>query len=128
MNGKILVSALMILATVGCSAKDILHAKTQADIDKAIKNNSMVVVDYHAESYCAPCKQMAKILPDVATEFSEVLFIKADINNEGVGSDIQSVPTFIFYENGKEVKRFTGSKSKGAFTADIKAAFKCCDK
>jgi thioredoxin 1 len=122
-----LVPAFMILATVGCSAKDIIDAKTQDAVNNAIKDNTMVVVDYHAESYCAPCKQMAKLLPEIAQEFSSIQFVKADINSEGVGADIQSVPTFVFYNGGKEVKRFTGSKSKASFSNIIKEAFKCCD-
>jgi thiol-disulfide isomerase/thioredoxin len=123
-----LIVPALILITTSCSAKDILNAKTQADINNAIKNNKMVLVDYHAESYCAPCKQMAKILPGIAKNFTEVLFVKADINNEGIGQDILSVPTFVFFLDGKEVKRFTGSKSEAAFTNDLNNAFKCCDK
>jgi predicted DsbA family dithiol-disulfide isomerase len=71
---------------------------------------------------------MAKLLPGIAKNFTEVLFVKADINNEGVGQDIQSVPTFVFYSNGKEVKRFSGSKSEASFTNILNDVFKCCDK
>jgi thiol-disulfide isomerase/thioredoxin len=115
----------MLLAMATCSAKDILHLKSQKDIDAAIKNNNMVVIDYHAEKTCAPCQQMAKILPDLAKEFEKVQFIKVDVNEFDV-AEIRSVPTFVFYLDGKEVKRFAGSKSKGSFINIMKESFKCC--
>ena len=61
----------MLLAATVCSAKEIINLTSKADIDNAIKNNTMLVIDYHAESHCAPCQQMAKILPDMANEFSD---------------------------------------------------------
>ena len=68
MNYKMfLVPTFVLLATAYCSGKRNLNLKNQEDIDKAIKNNKMVVIDYHAEKTCGPCQQMAKILPDLAT-------------------------------------------------------------
>lgn len=127
MNCKMfLVPTFMLISMVACSAKEIQNLKSQADIDNAIKNNKMVVIDYHAEKTCGPCQQMAKILPGLATEFADVQFIKVDVNEFDV-AEIRSVPTFVIYFNQKEVKRFSGSKSKQNFINVMNEAFKCCD-
>ena len=127
MNFKMFtVSVIMLLATVVCSAKEILHLKSQAEIDNAIKSNKMVIIDYHAEKHCGPCQQMAKILPDIAKEYTEVQLVKVDVDDFDV-AEIRSVPTFVFYMDGKEVKRFAGSKSKASFINVMNETFKCCN-
>ena len=127
MNYKMfVVPALVLLSTAACSAKEILNLASQTTIDNAINNNSKVVIDYHAEKTCGPCQQMAKILPDLAKEFSDVQFIKVDVNEFDV-AEIQSVPTFVFFLNGKEIKRFSGSRTKGSFSSILNDTFGCCD-
>lgn len=126
MNCKMfLVPTFVLLASI-CQAKEIQNLKTQEDIDKAIKNNKMVVIDYHAEKTCGPCQQMAKILPDLATSFPDVQFVKVDVNEFDV-EDVRSVPTFVFYVDQKQVKRFSGSRSKAKFIDLMNESFKCCE-
>lgn len=77
--------------------------------------NKVVLVDFWA-TWCAPCRMMAPVLNDVATEL---------IGNSHVGKvDIQqyqslanrfkvrSIPTLILLKNGTEINRFVGIKSK----------------
>jgi len=126
MNYKMfLVPAFMLLATAACSSKEILNLTSQDAINNAINGNTMLVIDYHAESHCAPCQQMAKILPEIANEFSTIQFAKVDVNVFDV-AEIQSVPTFVFYSDKKEVKRFSGSRSKTSFTTLLNESFNCC--
>lgn len=122
---KVLVPAFMLLASTVCSAKEIINLTSQTDINNAINGNAMLVIDYHAESHCAPCQQMAKILPEIANEFSNIQFAKVDVNVFDV-AEIQSVPTFVFYSDHKEVKRFSGSRSKASFTTLLNESFSCC--
>lgn len=126
MNYKMLfIPAFVLLSTASCSSKEILNLKTKETIDAAIKENKKVIIDYHAEKTCGPCQQMAKILPDLAKAFPKIQFIKVDINEFDV-EEIRSVPTFVMYHHQKEVKRFTGSRSKASFTNLINDTFKKC--
>jgi thioredoxin 1 len=125
MNCKaFIIPALIVLATVTCSAKDIQQLKNKNDIKNAINNNDMLVIKYGTK-WCGPCKQVDKILPELASEFKKIQFAKVDV--EEVKADgIQTVPFIEFYLNHKKAHSFTGSKAKGAFTAEINKTFNCC--
>ncbi|GEM_PF-339171 len=123
MNYKMFIMpAIILMSTLSCLTKDIVHLKSKKDIDNVIKNNKMVIIDYHAEKTCGPCQQVAKFLPDLAKEFPDIQFAKVDVNEFDV-EDIRSVPTFVFYNEQKQVKRFTGSRSKSAFANIINDTF-----
>lgn len=127
MNYKMFfVTSVMGLTTVACLAKDILSLNNQNAINDAIKSNEMVIIKYGAK-WCGPCNKMDAILPSLAKENTKILFVKVDIDELTV-EGINSVPTFVFYFNGKEVKRFTGSKSPASFKNIINEVFVCCDK
>ena len=63
-------------------------------------------------TWCGPCKMLAKTLQTVATE---VEIEEVDINvNEGLAQQykIRGVPTLVMIEDGVELKRVVGVKSK----------------
>ena len=81
---------------------------------REIKNNKKVLVDYFA-TWCMPCKMLSPILEEVAEEDKEVTIVKVDIDEfeqEAVMAGIRSVPTLIYYKDGKETKRVSGVHSK----------------
>lgn len=71
-----------------------------------------VLVDFSA-TWCQPCKALAPTIDKVAAEYKGKLDVyKVDIDQaeDAAGSfNIQSVPTCIFFRDGKEVDRFTGN-------------------
>jgi len=71
-----------------------------------------VLVDFSA-TWCGPCKALAPTIEKVATEYNGRLAVyKVDIDAamESAGSfNISSVPTCIFFRDGKEVDRFSGN-------------------
>ena len=77
--------------------------------------NGMVLVDFWA-SWCAPCKMMAPVLNQVADELPENKTVgKLNVEiSKAVSSkyNIRSIPTMILFNNGKEINRFVGIKSK----------------
>ncbi len=84
--------------------------------------NKVVLVDFWAE-WCAPCKMMAPVLNDVATELSENSRV-GKLNIEQYQSiaqqfNVRSIPTLILFKNGKEVKRFVGIKQKDFLLKEI---------
>jgi len=71
-----------------------------------------VLVDFSA-TWCGPCKALAPTIDKVAGEYKGKIDVyKVDIDNAqdlAASLGIQSVPTCVFFKNGKEVDRFTGA-------------------
>ncbi|GAA0819693.1 thioredoxin TrxC [Colwellia asteriadis] len=80
-----------------------------------IERNSLpVIVDFWAD-WCAPCQNMAPIFNQVAQNSPTLLFAK--VNTEQVQSiardaNIRSLPTLVFFHQGKEVDRISGGLSQ----------------
>lgn len=122
MNIKSVVTSLAIacMATV-TFAGDCKDCNTKKSLDEAIKN-PMVVVDFHAEAWCGPCRTMGPIVKKVAQKFDNVKFFKCNIDEFDVPG-ITGVPTFVFYKNGKEIKRFSGTRKEAEFINEVNKAF-----
>lgn len=87
---------------------------TDKNFDHQTKGKT-VLVDFWAE-WCAPCKMMAPILNDVASELSADKYV-GKLNIEEFQSmaqrfNVRSIPTLILFKDGKEINRFVGIKTK----------------
>ena len=90
-------------------------------VDEVLMAPGLVIVDYWAD-WCAPCKQMAPILDELAAEFGEVKFVKVDTNtnpNLAAEQGILSLPTLQFFHGGRVEKSLTGGKTKNALKKAI---------
>jgi thioredoxin len=88
-----------------------------------IHSTSLVLVDFGAE-WCPPCRKMEPVLQSFMKENSKKLtLVKMD---GGIETDlmkslnVEALPTFILYKNGKEIKRKQGLVSKEEFNSWIK--------
>ncbi len=86
---------------------------TDTNFTTTVRNAKIpVLVDFSA-SWCQPCKALAPTIDKVAGEYQGRMDVyKVDIDNaqEAAASfGIQSVPTCIFFRDGKEVDRFMGN-------------------
>ena len=86
---------------------------TDADFKNTLDSaDTPILVDFSA-SWCGPCKALAPTIDKVAGDYDGKLKVyKVDIDNapESAASfGIMSVPTCIFFRDGKEVDRFMGN-------------------
>ena len=84
--------------------------------------NKVVLVDFWA-TWCAPCRMMAPVLNDVASELSGNSHV-GKVNIEQYQSlaqkfRVRSIPTLILFKNGAEINRFVGIKSKEFLLKEI---------
>jgi len=81
-----------------------------------------VLVDFWAE-WCGPCKMIAPILDEIATEHGESISI-AKVNVDEAGEiaqryQVQSIPTLIVFNNGEPAKRMVGASGKAKLLEDL---------
>ena len=84
----------------------------------------ITLVDFWAP-WCGPCKMMAPTLNEMAeAENNNFLIAKVNVDNEQQLAQkfkIRSIPTMVLFNNGKEVKRFSGVKSKKFLMNEVNA-------
>jgi thioredoxin len=73
--------------------------------------SKLVVVDFTA-SWCGPCRFIAPVFEKLASENSDVEFVKVDVDDAddvAAHCQIQAMPTFHFYKSGAKVAEFSGA-------------------
>ncbi len=87
-----------------------------------VRADKPVLVDYWAD-WCAPCRQIAPIIDELAGEFGDRMgFYKLDTNvNPRVPTEqgVLGLPTIQIFSGGEVVKSFTGGKTKAALIRAI---------
>ena len=77
-------------------------------------SSGRMLIDFYAPR-CSHCRAMEPSILKFADEFLNTEFVKVntDENFEAAESfGVRSLPTFVLYENGREVKRVVGARPK----------------
>ncbi len=96
------------------------HVK--GDLDEILKEK-YVVIDFWAP-WCGPCLAFSPVFEETAKKYQQITFAKCNIDeNEGITKSlgIMSIPTIIFFKNGKEVDRIIGTMPQDVFEGRVKS-------
>ena len=86
---------------------------------EVLNGKGKAVVDFWA-SWCGPCRAQAPILEELAAEMPDVNFVKVNVDEQpdlAMKYGVASIPTLLFFEDGKLVNQAIGLHAK----ADVKA-------
>jgi thioredoxin 1 len=101
---------------------EVSDASFSADV---LTSDKPVLVDFWA-TWCGPCKMVAPVLEEIASERADQLTIaKLDVDaNPETARDFQvvSIPTLILFKDGQPVKRIVGAKGKTALLRELSDA------
>lgn len=94
----------------------IKYLEKEEDFNNMIQNR--ILVDFYAD-WCGPCKRLGSILEEI--DSIDILKINVDLfqaisNKYGV----MSIPTLIIFENGEEIRKNIGFKTKEELLEFIK--------
>eukprot|EP00298_Acanthocystis_sp_HF-20_P006184 c16116_g2_i1.p1 GENE.c16116_g2_i1~~c16116_g2_i1.p1 ORF type:complete len:105 (-),score=31.31 c16116_g2_i1:37-351(-) len=76
--------------------------------------DKLIVVDFFA-TWCGPCVRIAPEFERMAAEFSDVIFVKIDADENGETAEafsVESLPTFLFFKNKAVVYKVTGADTQ----------------
>jgi len=75
---------------------------------------------YFSAVWCEPCKVFKPIMKELSDEGYDIEFIDGDENQDlAVQYNIRSVPTTIIEEDGEEVSRIVGVKTKEEMVKEL---------
>lgn len=99
---------------------------TKENFEQEVKKSEKpVIVDVFAE-WCGPCQQMTPIVEELEKEHgNKYKFVKVNVDESreiAVEFGVSSIPTFVFFKDGKIKGKETGYMSKDDLVDKIKKA------
>ncbi len=94
------------------SQSNVLHSSDASFQGDVLQSDKPVLVDFWAE-WCGPCRSIAPILEDVATERQDSLrVVKVNVDESPEVArrfNVRSIPTLILFQNGQPQSQRVGA-------------------
>jgi thioredoxin 1 len=101
-------------------SQGIVHVTDESFESEVLKSDNPVLVDYWAE-WCGPCKLIAPVLEEIATEYIgrlKVAKLNIDENPDTPPKyGIRGIPTLMLFKNGHVEATKVGALSKSQLSA-----------
>ena len=81
---------------------------------EVLKSDTPVLVDFWA-TWCGPCRMVAPVLEEIASEKDNVKIVKLDVDANPLTAGrfgVRAIPTLILFKDGKEAQRLVGYMPK----------------
>jgi thioredoxin 1 len=103
-------------------SQGIVHVTDESFENEVLKSNDPVLVEYWAE-WCGPCKMIAPVLEEIATEYAaklKVAKLNIDANPDTPPKyGIRGIPTLMLFKDGNVEATKVGAVSKSQLSAFI---------
>ena len=107
------------------AAANIVTATESNFQDEVLRSSTPVLVDFWAE-WCGPCKMIAPLLDELATEYDgKVKIAKVNIDDHqglAVQYRVNAIPTLLVFKQGQVIEQIVGAKSKRDLKASLDKA------
>jgi thioredoxin 1 len=103
-------------------SEQIVHVTDDSFESEVLQSSQPVLIDYWAE-WCGPCKMIAPVLDDIASEYDgklKVVKLNIDENpNTPPRYGIRGIPTLMLFKDGEVEATKVGAVSKSQLVAFI---------
>ncbi len=92
----------------------VIHVDELNFNTEVLENTKTVLVDFWA-TWCGPCKMIAPIVEEVASQYPEYAVCKIDVDKAPALArkyGIDSIPTLLVFKNGTVVNKAVGVRPK----------------
>ena len=97
---------------------------SKAGFEEALASGQLIAADFWA-NWCGPCKMLTPVIEGLSDEYAGKAVIgKVDVDSEqelAIRYGVMSIPTVIFFKDGKELERKVGLMPAEAYKAVLDA-------
>ena len=107
------------------ASENIVNATESNFSNEVLQSAQPVLVDFWAE-WCGPCKMIAPVLDELATEYGgKIKIAKVNIDeNQNLAAQyrVTAIPTLLVFKGGQVMEQMVGAKSKRDLKASLDKA------